>query len=118
MCAVRRPTSSIASNPAFALSFSQNSISENGELKNQPDQDRPLLLTCSKKLIPNLGTNSQRSFHSSRQSNLFKSSGFGAGGGSEETKAADGSADQTAEETPITKEEYEVSDPYTQEKLS
>jgi len=81
-CTLRRPTSSIASNPAFALSFSQNNISQNGN-------------------------HNQRSFHSSRQSNLFKSRGFGAGGGSEETKAADGSADQTPEETPITKEEYE-----------
>lgn len=80
--ALRRPTSSIASNPAFALSFSQNNVSQNGN-------------------------HSHRAFHSSRQSNLFKSSGFGAGGGSEETKAAGDSADQPAEETQITKEEYE-----------
>ena len=60
--------------------------------------------------MPILGNH--RAFHSSRQSNLFKSSGFGAGGGSEETKAAGDSADQPAEETQITKEEYEVSCPH------
>ena len=62
--------------------------------------------------MPILGNHSHRAFHSSRQSNLFKSSGFGAGGGSEEAKAAGDSADQPAEETQITKEEYEVSCPH------